>query len=423
MRAYIRPALILAALAMPRGASAWTEASVTGVAASVDVRQPEAARVELELHLQVRSGWLSSVDLDGLDPDLELLALDVSNAPSAPEILRPVPGQLGVRWNDRRVAPGQGEHVLRVVYATRHLYAASAGPGPRKLAWTLPRWPVGLSQVQVRVIGPAGLRATPGEPNYGEQVQSEPAQPGGDQILSYTRAELPRTESWTLRFELPPSAAIEPRSGASQVASLVGGITLVELRSFAPEACRALLGALLGAIALAKRRVRRAQRRERTALLPGLAVARFDVATFVACALAPALLDAAPSIALGCALAGLAMALERTRPPAVAAADSGEDTAHRATRSWTPEALLDATTLPGAACIATVLGAGLSAPQTLRAPALLCGWLALPLFFNVRTSQTVFLRRSSTTASRSLSSRATASGAGSKSTSAAITSS
>ncbi|HKP62952.1 MAG TPA: hypothetical protein VJV78_39725, partial [Polyangiales bacterium] len=302
MRAHITWALLLG-LCWTARAHAWTDAKLTSVAAQLDVSRPEAARVELQLGLDVRPSWLSRLELTGLDPDFELLEASVSDA-GAPEVEPGAPGQVWLRWQDRGSAPRRGPHSLRVVYQTRQL---SAADGPRR-QWALPRWPVSLSEVQVKVIGPSGLEALPpARANSGESVERAP------HALTFTRAPLPRSEAYRVGFELPQPEAARPELLASLWSAWSPRSFAQQLAAELPQLMAAgAIGFLFACLVLLKRRMLREQA---GALIPQLEAARHDALVFGLCLLSPLLLTRSPTLALCCALVAMASGLGRRAEP------------------------------------------------------------------------------------------------------------
>jgi hypothetical protein len=358
MRAHITWALLLGVCWTAR-AHAWTDAKLTSVAAQLDVSRPEAARVELQLGLNVRPSWLPRLELTGLDPDFELLEIQVSDA-GPPEIVPGAAGQVWLRWHDRRSAPRRGPHSLRVVYSTRQL---SAAHGARR-EWTLPSWPVSLSEVQVKVIGPPGLEALPpARANSGESVEQEP------NALTFTRAALPRSEAYRVGFEVPQPPAAKPELLSSVQALWRPRSFAQQLAAELPQLTAAgLIGLAFAGLVLLKRRALRAGA---GALIPQLEAARHDALMFGLCMLSPLLLTRAPNLALCCALAGVLSGLGRRE---ALAAGGG--------RWFAAAASLDATRSLGGLALLALWGAALAAPHPAKPSALAFAWLATPLFFS-----------------------------------------
>jgi hypothetical protein len=377
MRAYMACFLCILALTAPEPALAWTDGRVTSVSAQLDVRDPKIARIEIALRLVVRSGSLSSFDLEGLDPDFELLALEAPSGAGQPQIVRDLPGQLQLQWSDPREAPHPGEHALRVVYATRHLYTEPNDDGSRRVVWTMPRWQERLTNVQITVLGPPGISPNIAEPNLGEQVEAQP--PGSAaRVLTYTRVELPRTTGYRVQFDLPPLAAAKTAYG-SEIFQHVRAAAM--RRNLARDGWLLVIGIMLGVLVVAKRRVRRKRLVAPRMLVAWLEPRTFDGLIFGFAALAPVLIERAPMLALAAALIAVASALERKRRPlSPPAAESGE---RASSVHWlNANAALDATTPTGLLSLGLVLAAALWAPEPLRTTALICGWLATPLFFS-----------------------------------------
>jgi len=374
MRAYTACLLVILTVASPEHALARTDARVTSVSAQLDVRDPKLARVELSVRFFVKAGPIASFDLEGLDPDFELLELEAPAGASAPQVLHDLPGQLQLVWSDPRTAPKPGEHALRILYATRHLFADPTDARTHRVDWTLPRWPERLTNVQVTVIGPPGLRPTQIEPNFGEQVEKLPPPPHAARLLRYTRVELPRMTGYRVQFDLPLPTSTD--GAGSRFERAIAALQ----RNLVRNSWLLLIGICLGTLIVAKRRVRRKRLVTPRMLVPRLEPRSFDLPIFAAAALAPLLIERTPFFALFAGLAAVASALERKRARTRPAAISGDGAD---SMPWlSAHAALDATTPAGVLCLATLLAAALFAPEPLRTTAFVFGWLATPLFFS-----------------------------------------
>jgi hypothetical protein len=386
MRAYTACLFAAFVWGAPESARAWTEAKVISVEAQVDVRDPEVARVELWLRVLVRQGALSAVTFEGLDPDFRLTELVAPLGAALPIVTQNGPGQLELRWPDAKDAPKPGEHSVRVVYATSQLYEAAKSEGTSRVAWTLPRWPDRLSNVHVTVIGPAGLVPLRSEPNLGEQIESVPEE--APRMLTFTRIELPRLTPYEIQFEVPQRTATAAAGGRP-----IEAWTSADLvRACGRELPSLLVGLCFGVLVVGKRRVRRRRLVARRMLVPALERKSFDQAIFVLASAAPMLFSRTPTIALAAAFLAVASALEERRPARqILAAHGGGPRRGEATdpgqeetpRRWlTAKAALDATTPAGIVCLAALLVAAFCVPEPLHSTALICGWLATPLFFS-----------------------------------------
>jgi hypothetical protein len=377
MRAYTACLLLMLALTAPEPALAWSaDARVTSVTAQLDVRDPEVARVELSLQVDVRSSFITSFDLAGLDSDFELLELEAPSGAGAPQVLQDSPGQLQLVWSDHAAAPHTGEHALRVVYATRHLYAANES-GRRHIDWTLPRWPERLSNVRITVLGPPGLQPSQVEPNFGEHVELRAAPPDAGSLVTYTRVELPRLTGYRVQFDLPPLMA-----ASASWSSWIVELPLESLRrTLLRDVWLLSIGLGFGSLIVAKRRVRRKRLVTPRMLVTRLEPPHFDGPIFGVAAIAPVLIEHAPSIALIAAFIAVASALERQRTRRPLAMDGEPQPVSR--RHWlSAHAALDATTPTGVVALGALLMAAMGSPEPLRTTALICGWLATPLFFS-----------------------------------------
>jgi hypothetical protein len=390
MRAYTAWMLLALALTVSEPASARAEARVTLVEAQVDVRDPEVARVELWLRVFVSKGRLSSVALEGLDADFRLrelmapsgtlacatvpphcrsLALRGGSQTGVPIVSHERPGHLELTWSDPKTAPSEGEHAVRVAYETRQLYQAARTAGTSRMLWTLPRWPERLANVRVTVIGPPGLRAFEAESNLGEQVEAVP--PDAPRMLTFTRTELPRLTDYAVQFEVPR------RVGEADSGEAFGWLLpTAQLKSWTDELCPLAIGVCFAGLVVGKRRVRRKRLVARRLLIPALDKRSYDRAIFVLATLAPLLISRAPAIALGAAFFAVATALEQRRP-------RGTESSEEPTSDWlSAKSALDATTPAGLACALTLLAAAVLAPEPLHGTAVICSWLAMPLFFS-----------------------------------------
>jgi hypothetical protein len=454
--------LALCTLTAPAQVHAWTEAQVTSASARLDVTEAQRARVDLEVGVRVSGGWLSRFELLDLDDDLEpsretpALFVGADGRTYAPTTTVPKPGSVEFVFADRHDAPRVGEYSLRFTYTSRswwqraeqsarswrqHTEQSADAIVPGQLAsWSLPRWPVRLGNVYIRVLAPNGTR-----PAYPDDRD-----PSGDEVsvrelsgtveLSFRRVELPRTQSFAVSFELPAQAkswhALAPNNARL------------------PNRSALLLGLALGLAWLAKRSWSRALCREQGLIaLPLIAIGSARVrsyAGFVLCLGAVPAFGELPLLAAVGGLLGAALSIDiafRRQPqPATAPASATDDKRARWYRRLTSGACraanwLDITT-PMGCCTCAVCCALMTLLYPLAAAPVSCGaWLAAPLFFTATraarrnalhqpmpaterpatecsslpavlapSAQPAFLRSSSTTVSSSLSSRPTTSG-------------
>lgn len=252
----VRPwACALFALALvPSTALAWTDATVRTARARVALSEDASTiHVVLTAELRVDRGWLEGFELDGLDEGLVLdelhpvrferwaapeLPAAVDDAPE-PEVLRPAPvfvdllsprvsvhdGRIALGFT-RRHAPRAGLYRVIATYDAPAEGHVLASPEHAELVWTLPAWRYGLDNVEVVLVLPEGstpsalaeedevaITVTPVELEEGERGVA----------FRFDRVHLPRTQSWMIRAELPPSfrAAAEPDAPASAPTEVV----------------------------------------------------------------------------------------------------------------------------------------------------------------------------------------------------------
>jgi hypothetical protein len=205
----------LCVLVLPLATQAWTDAQVTSVAAQLDVTSPERARVDLEVGVHVGAGWLSSFELLDLDPGLELLPdspPEFSGADGrgyAPVVSVGPAGSVSLSFPDRTGAPRHGDYLLRFAYATRQWDRTPSNSGPQPSSWSLPRWPDRVPNASIRVLAPPGSRSS----SPREEVDQVEVRSASDAVeMLYQRVELPRTQAFVVRFELPrPAPPAAPR--------------------------------------------------------------------------------------------------------------------------------------------------------------------------------------------------------------------
>ncbi|HMJ02855.1 MAG TPA: hypothetical protein VK506_07930 [Conexibacter sp.] len=295
---------LLALAAAP--AQAWTETRVETAGAHLEVLPAGRARVSLRVGVQVLGGWLSRLELDGLDPKL---ALD----PDAPPVMHSEDGQqllpetridragrVLITFPSRSRAPRRGRHSLVLTYLTQ-LASEPSRDGQRTLHWSLPAFRADLRDVEVTVDAPLG--AQPSADGDGATTISRT--PHGERIvLRWQRAQLPRTLAFTASFRVPASAAARPADGSVPQAG--------RAPAFGGSAGWAALALLL--LTCAKRAMVRASCRcERARALPLLGMLGLPRAlAALALALAAAWLYGVLPLLGGVALAALsACALDR----------------------------------------------------------------------------------------------------------------
>ncbi|RLB49863.1 MAG: hypothetical protein DRJ42_20090 [Deltaproteobacteria bacterium] len=203
----------LCALASPAPARAWTEANVEAVTAHVDVDENGSALVGLVLTVHIHGGWLEGLDLEGLDPDIALIA---DKPPSAVSVDDPnQKWSLTARPRDdgglrlsfpRRASPRRGRIRISLAYTT-NLSGRGAQPIEDervRISWSLPGWRSGLESVVVALTTPAGASAGP-EMSEGANAADEITEHDGGAVTTHVfrRLHLPRTIPWTVSVELP----------------------------------------------------------------------------------------------------------------------------------------------------------------------------------------------------------------------------
>jgi hypothetical protein len=473
--------LTLCAVSMPAVARAWTEAQVTSVSAVLDLSEPKRGSVELEVGVRVAAGWLARFELLDLDEDLDASQIaaefqDLEGRLYSPAISVPKPGLVLLEFADKHSAPRRGDYRLYVRYAKLGWRQEGS---TRVSSWSLPRWPVRLSDVFIRVLAPNGTRPAHLQDRESSGDEVSLRERNGGVELEFRRVELPRTQSFSVSFELP------------QLATATQHFKLEPWRE--PDRRAFLLGLALAALWLAKRKATLAACRAadlRAQPLIRVASTRLRSGlSFALCAGAVPCFAELPVLAAIGGVLGAALSIDVGVSPQTPTRSSANDAQQtfggiKLAANW-----LDITAPAGfCACVAYYACMAWLYPQA--AAAVLCvAWLSAPVFFTAtRAARTrraaatletrpaasrsasvavpvesclaendqpaeqaaiarrarpvghahgahrgrgasapkpypAFLRSSSTTVSSSLSSRPTTSGCGSKSTSAACSSS
>jgi len=274
--------LALAALACaPSEARAWADAAVRSARARVALSADgETMHVVVTAELRVAGGWLEGFDLDGLDdtltldpdapvrferwalpepaepaPDAEAIAALEGGEPMRPrapvfvELLEPRvtvrEGRIALGFPRRR-APRAGLYRVIATYdapAAGHVLRSAERA---ELVWTLPPWRSGLDNVEVVVVLPEG--STPAELAEEDEFAIEVAPAELEEgetgtAFRFTRVHLPRTQSWTVRAELPasfraaasaastpaPSPRLEPEPASHPAALLLAALVVAAL--------------------------------------------------------------------------------------------------------------------------------------------------------------------------------------------------
>lgn len=378
-------------------ALAWTDAAVRSASARVTLSDDASSvHVELMAQLRIDGGWLEAFELDGLD---EGLVLDPDVPPSfelwerprwAPEeggeaaegeppriipepvfvaALAPrvsVHGSRVAMSFRRRSAPRAGLYRARVTYDAPATDYVVRSAERAELRWTLPAWRNGLDDVQVTLVLPAGSSAVALSEDEDASIDVSEAESAEGEIFTFTRVHLPRTQSWTIRAELPTSFRLpaRPESEAPRAASAEAAAP-----SESPPSL-ALAVLLLALLVVAKATLRARDAAELHAFSGALIamphVSRMGLVLVALLGAWAALLVRPELFVVGPAsIAVLGMhGTSGLRPSARrlgsfrSAWGRASERAHRAHRAWRARRWLDATTLPGvavAACIVLAL--------------------------------------------------------------------
>lgn len=313
-RCAVRPVflalLALGILGWPVSAHAWTTATVRTARARVTLSE-DARRVHVELMAEVRvdGGWLEGFDFDGLDEGLELdpnappvferwavpeeeapaaapleptdappgEALDTAEAhvdamPRAPIFVGTLSPRISVRGTrigmsfPRRSAPRAGLYRAYVTYDAPADASLIREVERAEFQWTLPAWRYGLEGVEITVVLPEGSTLVALEEDEDasvDVVELDPSAlapplvtpvPEGWVALAFTRIHLPRTQSWTVRAELPASF----RAAAPPPPPELARPSEIEAAPPASPIAVSLIALVLAVLVVAKQKIREA---------------------------------------------------------------------------------------------------------------------------------------------------------------------
>lgn len=214
------------AVCLPQPTHAWTQSTITGVSASLTVQRDGLITVRLRTELTVRAGWLSTLELVGLNDDLVLdpahppLLTSDTGATHVPEVELPQGGTVQLSFPRRNRAPRKGHYSLTLTYTTQEPFreATRERADHTRLRWSLPAWENGLENVVLQVTAPRGtLPLTSQRPGSQLEVATQTA--GNGTLLRFHRAKLPRMTSMELVLDVPtatllPAVRAQTQEGA-----------------------------------------------------------------------------------------------------------------------------------------------------------------------------------------------------------------
>jgi hypothetical protein len=353
-----------------------------------------SVHVELMAQLRIDGGWLEAFELDGLDeglvldpdvpPTFELwerprwgAESDASGEPNEAEAPSLIPEPVFVSLLDprvsvhgsriamsfrRRSAPRAGLYRARVAYDAPAAEYIVRSVEHAEVRWTMPAWRNGLDDVQVTLVLPAGSSAVALSEDEDASIDVSEASSAEGDILTFNRVHLPRTQSWTIRAELPASFRLPARIESDAPPAAV----VLDVRAQSPLfAALAVLVLAVLVVAKSSQRARDADEQHAFtgAVLPMPHLLRMALvlgalfASWAALFISPELLVLGPVVI---ALLGL-HGVSRLRPSARrlgsfrSAWGRASERAHQAHRAWMHRRWLDASTRPGAAVAVAIV--------------------------------------------------------------------
>ena len=192
-------------------AHAWVEAEVHTATAHVDIGSEATAIVAMELGVRVRGGWLESLEIAGLDPDLQLDEHSVPTVTSMEDQARKVRPRVRIREGGTIILSfARGDRLERGSYRITFVYTTGVAehvtrlPDPTRVrfAWTMPGWRTGLDDVTIHVTAGVLSRAVQSDSEAGIEGVSG-GRFGSRSTWTFLRPHLPRTVDWTIAIDVP----------------------------------------------------------------------------------------------------------------------------------------------------------------------------------------------------------------------------
>lgn len=311
-------------LACPRSAEAWTETYIESAGALIDATGEGDARVTLHVDLRIRGGWLTGLELTGLDPELRLaegaraVLIGEDGRRYFPSVEISGGGVVWLRFQ-RSNAPRRGRYRAELHYESP-LASPRVIDGRRALEYTLPAFLDDLEGAELRFIAP-NEASLPRDFDPRSIIRHQVEERGSDKIFTFRRINLPRERSFTVRLDLPserpPLEIVEGRS----FGSISDGFTTAHRLPSAGEIALPLLMAAWAIAARAAYRRAAVRRGAKPKSVPGIQHPLAHAALSTLLALLAIILFPRAELAAFSALALLlALSLERTptllSPPA-----------------------------------------------------------------------------------------------------------
>lgn len=251
-------ALALLSTWVPSTASAWANAQVGSVHANVDVASSGDVVVRMELTVRVLGGWLTELELAGLDRGL---VLDDATPPTfVRETGEPVPfrtvvdaGGRVVLQFDRDDAPRSGTYTSTLAYRASIAEGGifPVGDDSVRYVWTFPAWAAGLDSVQVDLRAPMGAEIDRSDEEAMAGVAVTPGEDATGVAFALHRVHLPRSIAWPVAFTLPSSAV--PAALRPAPAPVVRRASVATSRDGKPQPTMRWVVAAFVLVALTKR--------------------------------------------------------------------------------------------------------------------------------------------------------------------------
>lgn len=206
--------MIALLFAAPGEARAWANAQISTASAEVDVAPDGSVHVAMNLSVRVIGGWLTELEVAGLDRGLtmdESQPVSFSRANGGPvpfSVTSDSSGRVAFVF-PRSAAPRAGDYVARFAYTASIAESgiAAADDDRVRYAWTFPAWATGLDAVVLTLRTPGGAVVDRSEEDSLTGVTVESAEDGGgQQRFVLRRLFLPRSIPWTVAFTLPREA-------------------------------------------------------------------------------------------------------------------------------------------------------------------------------------------------------------------------
>lgn len=249
-------AALLAFLAAPHGALAWTEARPSGLVTELTLDRDGGATVALRIRWTVLGGRMHQFDVTELPTDLTLIEASAvaGNGSAVPVTTHATSqGRLEVSFGDetRGVRRGTVDVLLRYTTSLRALGAIRLAGSEAVVEVSTVPWARGIEGAELRVAIPASVRRAQWIADETAGVEASTATELSRDVVHAVRRQLPANERWVARIAVDPAvfpwltsgvahrpAVVRKARPAYDIAALVAALAALSLWGFSKVLAR-----------------------------------------------------------------------------------------------------------------------------------------------------------------------------------------